>query len=200
VGNALLTLSFVVFLQGAAHFSWLREFLVPAFFTLFGAILGFVVGHVTDKWKASDAKESFLRAVGMELDALGNQLDGSIYEVQGAADRVAAGHDTGPQFSFAFRTSVFTSQIGKLQDVADPLLIEVVHFYSDFGTLESVLNATNEVSAEFTRAPSGRDGKERIRPRLKSTLIELDRQFRIFGDRLNKTRRKLPPAEESKEG
>jgi hypothetical protein len=33
------------------------------------------------------------------------------------------------------RTSVFASQIGKLSDADDPLLIDIVHFYSDLGAL-----------------------------------------------------------------
>jgi len=115
-------------MQGEPHFSWLREFAVPVFFTFFGAALGYIASLIRDEWKAKRDKQAFLRAVGMELDALGNQLDASLHEVKGSTDRVRGGSATGPQFASALRTAVFTSQIGKLRDVDDPLLISVVHY------------------------------------------------------------------------
>jgi len=70
-------------MQAEPHFSWLREFAVPVFFTLFGAALGYIATLIRDERKASRDKQAFLRAVGMELDALSKQLDDSLYEVQG---------------------------------------------------------------------------------------------------------------------
>jgi hypothetical protein len=180
--------------EAVPHFSLLREFIAPAFFTVLGAVLGFFASYLRDECKAGRAKKSFLRAVGMELDALGDQLDASLNEVQGALQRVQSG-GTGPQFSFALRTSVYSSQVGKVQDIDDPLLIEVVHFYSDLGTLEGGLKIANQVSAEFSRGDPGMHAKDLIRRRLNSSLIELENQTKTFAERLRKTRAKLPPAE-----
>jgi len=134
------------------HFSWLHELAIPALFTLLGAGIGFFTGELRDDRKAKRDKRAFLQAIGMELDALGKQLDASLHEVRDSTDRVRGNSQTGPQFAAALRTSVFTSQIGKLRDVGDPLLIEIIHFYSDLGTLEKTVETANDVGAEFSRA------------------------------------------------
>lgn len=177
------------------HFSWLREFVVPVFFTLFGASLGYIATLIRDERKARRDRKAFLRAVGMELDALGKQLKDSLQEVTGSRERVEAGGKTGPQIAAAFRTIVFTSQLGKLRDVDDPLLVEVVHFYSDLAVLERIIESLNETGAEYTRAPVPSGEKDSVRPRLLSTLRVLQEQFAVFGARLQKLRAKLPAAE-----
>lgn len=179
-------------IQAEPHFSWLREFGIPAFFTLFGAMLGFIVGQIRDEWRAKRAKQSFMRAIGMELDALSNQLDASLYEVQGSAERIRGRSTEGVQFAWALRTSVFTSQIAKLRDVDDSLMIEVIHFYSDLGTLEHIFRAANDVGNEYSRADIFSGEKDKVRPRLSSTLTELQNQIRAFGNRLTRLRAKLP--------
>jgi hypothetical protein len=176
------------------NFSWFHELAIPAFFTLFGAALGFFAGQLREDRNAKQAKTSFLQAIGMELDALGKQLHDSLGEVQNSANRVKGRSQTGPQFAWALRTSVFASQVGKLRDVSDPLLIEIVHFYSDLGTLEHIFQSANETSAEFTSADIFSGQQEKIRPRLESTLIELQNQISIFGNRLRTLRAKLPVA------
>lgn len=128
-----VALLFPVFQADAHQFSWSREIGIPAFFVVLGAALGaglsFLVSQrhekekaMREEQKAKQDKESFLRAIGMELDALGKQLDASLEEVTGSKERVEAGGKTGPQIAAALRTIVFTSQLGKLRDVDDPLL------------------------------------------------------------------------------
>jgi|SRR6267378_6929884 len=185
-------------MQAEPHFSWLSGFVIPILFTLFGAGLGFIASQVRDEWVAKRAKKAFLRAIGMELDALGTQLDASLHEIRGSTERVKGGDQTGPQFAAALRTSVFASQLTKLRDVDDPLLITVVHFYSDLGTLEHILEIVNEQSAEFTSADVFSGRKDNARPRLLSTLIELQNQISGFGRQLRALRAKLPPAEQTK--
>jgi hypothetical protein len=90
---------------------------------------------------------------------------------------------------------VFTSQIGKLRDVDDPLMIEIIHFYSDLGTLERIIESANDISADYTRAEAYSGQKDDIRPRLASTLRVLQEQMSGFGSRLRKLRAKLPTAE-----
>jgi hypothetical protein len=182
-------------MQAEPHFSWLREFAVPVFFTLFGVALGYISTLIRDERKAKRDKQAFLRAVGMELDALSDQLDGSLREVKASTDRVNGGGATGPQFAASWRTAVFTSQVAKLRDVDDPLLISVIHYYSDLGTLQHILEAVNGLGVEFSSAEAFSGQKEAVRPRLLSTLIELQNQISIFGKRLRELRAKLPPAE-----
>jgi hypothetical protein len=183
--------------QAEPHFSWLREFVVPVFFTLFGAALGYIATVVSDERKARRDKQAFLRAVGMELDALSDQLDGSFHEVKGSIERIQGGIG-GPQFAWALRTSVFTSQIGNLRDVDDPLMVKVIHFYSDLGTLHRIFESVNGLSSEYVRAniPSGE--KDSARSRLRSALLVLQEQIGGFAKRLRELRAKLPPAEPPK--
>jgi hypothetical protein len=107
---------------------------IPAFFTLFGAILGFFASQVRDAWNARRAKKSFLRAVGMELDALDAQLEASLREIATSEERVKAA-GTWASFAGVLRTSVFSGQIGKLRDVDDATMIEIIHFFPTLGRL-----------------------------------------------------------------
>ena len=182
-------------MQAEPHFSWLREFAIPTFFTLFGAAIAYVATVVRDDREARRDKQAFLRAIGMEMDALGDQLDASLLEIKDSTDRVKGGGATGPQFAWALRTTVFTSQIGKLRNVDDPLMIKVIHFYSDLGTLQHIFEATNDLGDEYTRAPVPSGQKDGVRPRLLSTLRVLQEQLVAFARRLRELRAKLPPAE-----
>lgn len=188
-------------MKADSQVSWLREFLFPALFVLIGAVLGTVFTYFESKFsedrEAKRIRQSFLRAIGMELDAHSDQLDATFNEVDGAIGRVTHGK-VGPQFAWALRISVYTSQVGKLRAVDDSLMLEVVHFYSDLGSLQKILEGANGLSAEFTRAsvPSGQ--KDEIRPQLLSTLRVLNEQISGFGNRLRKLRAKLPPAEPQK--
>ncbi len=189
------------------QFSWLREVGIPAFFVVLGAGLGAGLSFLAsrnlekqkakrDEQKAKQGKESFLRAIGMELDALSDQFDATFQEVKGSIERIPGG--TGPQFAWALRTSVFTSQIGKLRDVDDPLIIKVIHFYSDLGTLQHIFETANDLGNEYSRAPVPSGQKDSVRPRLLSSLRVLQEQLAAFGKRLRELRAKLPPAEPPK--
>jgi hypothetical protein len=180
-------------LQAEPNFPWLREFVIPVFFTILGAGLGFIVSEIKDDRRAKRAKSSFLRAVGMELDALATQLNASLREVRGSAERVATGNN-GPKFAGVNRTGVFTSQVGKLRDVDDPLVIEVIHFYSDLGNLLQIFQIVGDLGDEFTKASSPSGEKDAARSRLSSGLQVLQEQHVGFLARLTPLRAKLPSA------
>jgi len=181
-------------MQNVPSFSWLREVVVPVVFILFGSALGFVLSQINDDRKANRAKQSFLRAIRMEMDALSDQLDGSLHAVKVSKKTVAA-NGNGPKFAAAFRTSVFMSQIGRVRDVDDPLVIEIVHFYSDLGVLQPIFDGLNELSAEYNRASAPSGEKDRVRTFVLSSLTELEHQMTGFGNRLKFLRDKLPPAD-----
>lgn len=161
-------------LPSAQPFSWLSEAFVPAPFTVLGAILGFAVGEIRDEWKAKRALVTFARAIGFELDALSDQLDASFYEVQGSIERLTKDH-TGPQFAVGLRKIVFTTQLEKLRDVNDPLMLKIVHFYSDLGILEYVWRLVNEMSVELNRANA--EQRTGARTRLHSGFTSLKGQI-----------------------
>jgi len=131
---------------GRTSFSWLR----PAFFTLFGAALGFVAVKYATVESEGD-KRAFLRAVWHGTGCARCPIDGSLPDVKGAKERVE-GKGTQSQFALALRTSVFASQIGKLSDVDDPLLIDIVHFIPTLAHWNASSKASTENKRRVTRA------------------------------------------------
>lgn len=178
----------------SSDFSWLRELVIPVVFTILGAAVGLWTSQFRDDEKAKRAKASFMRAIGLELDALGNQLDDSLREVQESTKRVRGGDATGPHFAFSLRTSVFTSQVGKLRDVDGTLTIRLIHFYSDLGTLQRILESVNDMGVEYTGAEAFHGQKEAAKARLMSGLIVLQGQMLGFIKRLRDVRAELPAA------
>ena len=166
--------------------------MVPAFFVVIGSALGIIASQLRDDRKARRAKRSFIRAIGMELDALGKQLDASLGEVTGSVERLKTGR--APHFAYAPRTSVYTSQVGKLRDVDDELMIEIIHFYSDLGTLQRIFEGVNEQSAEFNRTEPNSGNRSVMGGAVWSGLKILEEQIAVFGRRLKVLRAKLPPA------
>lgn len=61
-------------MQADLHYHWLREIVIPAFFTLFGVALGLVANQAGEYWKAARAKKYFTRAIRIEIDALDEQF------------------------------------------------------------------------------------------------------------------------------
>ena len=169
--------------------SFSQVFLLPAFFTTLGVVLGFFASLAHDNWKARRAKASFTRAVGMELDALDKQLDETHLEVLGSIDRVNQ-LGSSPQFAGIIRRSVFDGQVQKLADVDDPLTIEVIHFYSDLGILEQIFESVNDLSDEYTRTTSDVQ-KPLIQRRLLSALRVLSEKIAAFRRQLAALRTKL---------
>jgi hypothetical protein len=137
-----------------------------------------------DERLAERVKPAFLRAIDMELGALGSQLDGSILNVNLARRELATGNGHSPHWALALRTAVFSSQLPKLRDVDDPLLIEIIHFYSDLGTLQQVLEGANKMSDEYNSLDPFSTQRSTIQPRLLSVI-------RVFEERLNESAKQL---------
>jgi hypothetical protein len=171
------------------HFSWLRELVIPAFFTLLGAVVTYVVTIVRDDREAKRLRGAFLRAVDMELTALSKQLDASFEEVSESLERVKT-QGTGPQFAASLRTAVFSGQIGKVRNVDDKLMIEVIHFYSDLGTIQQVFESTNELGKLYNTTDSAIQ-KPVAGGRLVSSLWVLQAQIKSLGSRIVALRKQI---------
>ena len=132
---------------------WVTAIVLPAVFLLLGALIGFFGTWIRDKLDSRRAKQAFLKAIRRELESLEKQLDAAIAEIEDSKKRMVAAWHV-PQFSLTFRTTVYTSQLGKLKDVADPLLLEVVEIYSDVFALSGIVELLNRHSSEaLTRKP-----------------------------------------------
>jgi hypothetical protein len=171
---------------------WTDKFLLPAFFTLLGALVSLFVSEWKDHHQAKKRKQAFLRAVGMELDALTEQLNASLKEVDASLIRLQ-GFGTGPYLVGVVRNTVFTSQLGKLRDVDDPVIMEVIKLYSDLGTVEKILEAVNEHGKLYSATTSDVQ-KPVARSRVNSALLVLKEEGGKFLSRIQTVRPKLPTA------
>jgi len=128
---------------------------LPAVFLLLGALIGFFGTWIRDKLDSQRAKQAFLKAIRRELESLEKQLDTAMAEIEDSKKKMEASWHV-PQFSLSFRTTVYTSQLGKLRDIADPLLLEVVEIYSDVSSLAGIVDLLNRHSSEaLARKPPG---------------------------------------------
>jgi hypothetical protein len=126
------------------------------------------VAMTRDDQEAERVKKYFLIAIGMELEALHGQLDASLEQVTKSIELITKGEGIGPSYSIAWRTTVFSTQVGKLRDVADPLLIEVIHFYTGFQVLEQIRELVNDLSADYVTSGSKEEVRGRLLRRLKT--------------------------------
>ena len=170
---------------------WVEKLLVPAFFTLVGAALGVVIAELREKLQARRSKKAFLAAIGLELDAVKAQLDATNQAVDESLDKLQRGGGP-PQFAGVTRRTVFTSQLSKLHDVADQLVVDVILFYSDIGILEQIIGGLNQASVELAKITSDVH-RATAQSRLKSTLMVLREQSTSFQARIAALRVKLPP-------
>jgi hemoglobin-like flavoprotein len=172
------------------HSDLLRN--LPAnLFTFFGAALGFCASEFHDHLQARRSKKAFLQAVGMELDALATQLNLWHYGTMIEQQNVTGNAQTGPTLQNMFGKAVYTSQVGKLRDLNNPLLLEVAQVYSNLSTLESFIEGVNEISTEFNRADIRSGQQNRVRPRLTKALSELLDQSDKFRAQLTSLNAKL---------
>jgi hypothetical protein len=171
------------------HVSLVRELFIPAFFTILGAVVTYAVTAVRDDREAKRIRKAFLRAVDMELAALAVQLEASLRAVSESLERVKT-QGTGPQFAASLRTAVFSGQIGKIRDVDDNLMIEVIHFYSDLGTIQQIFESTNELSKDYNATESDVK-KPVVGGRLVSSLWVLQGQLKGFGSRIAELRKQI---------
>lgn len=162
---------------------WLDKFALPAFFTLLGAFVSLLVTEWKVYREAKKRKRAFFHAVGMELDAVKEQLETTINEIDASMRRL--------QSFGTVRNVVFTSQLGKLRDVDDALLMEVIKLYSDLGSLEKMFGAANETSKVYTETTSDVQ-KPVARSRLNSALRVLKEQCELFLRRVQTVKSKLP--------
>jgi hypothetical protein len=116
---------------------WWVDRLVNAGFAFVGATIGFAGGWYKDAIAARRAKTAFKIAIRYELEGLKSQLDEALFIVQDGRQRFERDPRSPPQFAVSLRNTVFSTQLGKLQDLNDPLILEITRFYSDLGMLSS---------------------------------------------------------------
>jgi hypothetical protein len=166
---------------------WLDRIVVPISFTLIGALLGFASGRLKDWLDDRKAKKIFLRAVRVELSALRDHMDGTLKDATQARDELNKGIPVALHLSTVFQTGIYSSQVGKLRDIFDSLVIEVIQFYDKLANLERVKSRVTEVSFELATNAAGdseatavhyRDTLDEVIKRIGKLLPEADELIR----------------------
>lgn len=165
---------------------------LPAFFILVGAAVGFLSGRVKDFLDAKKTKAAFLKAIGFELAALEEQLNASLQETRQSLNRMQTKDGAAPILVGVLRTTVFSSQLGRLRDLNDSILMEIVKLYSDLGMVEGLLSQQNKCGTELLRVPSGSQSHAQLSGAMVSILRVLSEQLTGFLSRIKALRSKLP--------
>jgi hypothetical protein len=122
---------------------WVNGIVLPTIFLFLGATIGFAATWVRDQLDARNAKKAFMKAIRHELEALDQQLSSTIAEVEEASRKLDESQHL-PQFGIAFRTAVYSTQLGKLKNLDDPILLEIVAVYSHISSLDEIVAAVNQ--------------------------------------------------------
>lgn len=149
--------------------TWLCSIATPAFFTFFGAVLGFLFAELKDRWRAHRTRAAFLKAVAIELGTIKKELQEAATSAEIFAQRV---QESGyaPQLIPKWGTTVFDTQLGKLLDVADDVVFRTIKVYAAIGRIERIIVFVNDNSRDFVGARAGNE-KADAQSRLRSALL-----------------------------
>lgn len=170
---------------------WLDRVLVPVFFTFFGASLGFGFGRLKDWFDDRKALQVFLKAIRMELLRVCEHLRGTLKDATQCRDDIQKGNRRVLHLASAFLTTIYSSQLGRVKDVSNALVIEVIAFYGSLANLERVKSHVTTASIEITTLARDKIGDELVRHYL-SALDEVIRRVQILLPAAEELVRKLP--------
>jgi hypothetical protein len=136
---------------------WLDHIATPAIFVVLGATLGFVLGRVNDWLNSRTVKRAFLKAIRVEMSTLRKHLGGTLQDATEVKDLLQKGVRRGLHLATAFQTGVYSCQLGKLRDVSDPLVLEIIRFYDQLSNLERVKNHATARLFELTALAKSRE-------------------------------------------
>jgi len=123
---------------------------VPAIFVFLGTALGFSAGQGKDYLDSRRAKKAFLKAIRIELSTLHIHLEGTLKDVTEVRDSLLNnGVRKALHLSTTFQTGVYTSQLGRLRDVSDSLILEIIRLYDQLSNLEIVKTHVTERAFEL---------------------------------------------------
>jgi hypothetical protein len=169
---------------------WISGLVIPAFFTVLGVAVGFFFGQIKDWLQARQNRNAFLEAVGTELRLIRQNLEdaGKYAEILVVKVQVAG---YAPQIIPKWGTTVFDTQLGKLGNVADKLVIDTVQAYALVGQIDRIIGFVNDHSREYVRANAGNE-KADAQSRLKSSLMVLVEEIAKAVPTLQALIQKLP--------
>jgi hypothetical protein len=165
----------------------------PALFICLGAGLGFVSGRLANWFDDRKARKVFLKSVRAELAVARGHLEGTLRDATETKNKLEQGMGEALRMLAVFQTGVFSSQIGRLRSVFDPLVIEVIQFYDKLSNLERVMSRLTAISFELSRfTKEEADRLEAAAEDYRGTLDEVIRRVEQLLPDVEKLIRKLP--------
>jgi hypothetical protein len=163
---------------------WLDRIVVPVFYTFFGASLGFGFGRLKDWLDARIARRTFLKAVRVELSTIHRHLEGTLRDTTEVKECLERGERRVLHLATTFQTAIYASQLGKLRDVSDPLLIDVIQFYDKLSNLERIKSRLISQSLDLTRLTENFDDALKEGPMVSLYSSGLDEVIKRINDLL----------------
>src|SRR6266478_2889752 len=102
---------------------------LPILYTAFGAFLGFVLTRLKDWLDERKMQRRFFAAVRAELIQMNEHVEGTLRDATENKENLDKGERRALHLLTKFQRGVYDSQIGKLKDVSDQHVIEIVRFY-----------------------------------------------------------------------
>jgi hypothetical protein len=143
---------------------WVTYVAIPALFTLFGLFLG----EFKDWWQWRRSKKAFFKAIAVEAEELKSALEQMGQLAESLEQRLLESGQA-PQLGLGWITSVFDTQLGKLRDVDDDLILQIIKTYAAVGRVRRNVEQLNEDSRDYVHAAAGRE-KSDAQNRLRSVL------------------------------
>jgi len=171
---------------------WVEHLAVPIVFVILGAALGFSFGRLKDWLDNRKRKNVFLRAIRVELLVIRRHLEGTLKDATEARGKLDQGTPEALHLATNFQTGIYSSQVGKLNDVFDPLVIEVVQFYDSLMNLEKIKSRLTVVSFDLTTGTTEADKIIAMAVHYRSTLDEVIRRINQLLPTSDDLIRKLP--------
>jgi hypothetical protein len=170
---------------------WVDRLLIPIIFVLVGAGITFATAQIAGWRERHRAKRAFLQAIRLELRGLEEQLQASLKEIQDSKARLERGVAAPPHLVGTLRTTVFASQLGRISDLSDPVIFEIIKLYSDLAIVPQVVEALNQHSKELSKDEGIAQQAQKIRAVL-SIVIALTLQYEGFVHRIRNLISALP--------
>jgi hypothetical protein len=159
---------------------WLTHIAGPILFTSFGAALGLVLGRLKDWLDDRKSKKVFLKAIRVELSVARGHLEGTLKDATEARDKLHQQEYVALHLATVFQTGIYSSQIGKLKDVFDPLVIEIIQFYDRLSNLERIKSRLTVVSFDLTTGVKDDADREGTAEHYRNTLDEVIKRIDLL--------------------
>ncbi len=167
-------------MNAPAQAPWWADRVLNLVSVMVGAILGFLAAQAKDWLDARRSKKSFLTAVANELSTVKKQLQRSHDELTDAQRRFNE-RGTPPQFAGILSTTVFSNQVTHLKSLSDPLVLDVVNYYSTLPVLEGIGRLVNQEANEYLKITDAQQRDHagiRLRSALRVMLEEIEKYLR----------------------